>query len=140
MQRCLVVRHDQRYTVDDALQDTFVNIKLNPMLKKDLGDLESKIGQKWLTSYEQLNEEEERFEKDTNSISTRILSARGHYIQLLIISVHFSSINLFNEYFVLYTTKMIELCLCFLSGLSFFSFISSLFQLCICIYRQHTTY
>lgn len=61
-QRCLVVRHDLRYTVDEALADPFFNIGLssNERLRADLSDLEAKIGQKWLTSYEQLSQEEER--------------------------------------------------------------------------------
>ena len=61
-QRCLVVRHDLRYTVDQALADPFVNIQLqrNQRLRADLEDLQAKVGQRWLTSYEQLNEDEER--------------------------------------------------------------------------------
>ena len=64
--KCLVVRHDLRYTVDNALSDPFFNISLsmNAKLKRDLKDLESKVGQKWLTSYEQLSCDEERWMND----------------------------------------------------------------------------
>jgi hypothetical protein len=55
-----VVQHDQRYTVDEALRDPYFSMASVPQLKDDLGDLEAKVGQKWLTSYEQLNEDEER--------------------------------------------------------------------------------
>lgn len=51
-----------RYTVDQALSDPFFNISFgaNSRLKQDLEDLEVKVGQKWLTSYEQLSYDEER--------------------------------------------------------------------------------
>ena len=46
----------------ELLQDPFVNLQNpeNSALVSDLKDLENKVGQKWLTSYEQLNEDEER--------------------------------------------------------------------------------
>lgn len=67
-QRCLVVRHDLRYTVDQALLDPFFNIDpdypqrkpANAQLERDLKELEEKNGQKWLTCYQQLNDYEER--------------------------------------------------------------------------------
>ena len=48
--------------MDQALADPFVNIELgaNGQLRQDLAELEEKVGQRWLTSYEQLNEDEER--------------------------------------------------------------------------------
>ncbi|XP_059097444.1 serine/threonine-protein kinase D1-like isoform X2 [Tigriopus californicus] len=63
IKKCLVVRHDMRYTVDQALNDPFFNISFgaNARLKQDLEDLEVKVGQKWLTSYEQLSYDEESF-------------------------------------------------------------------------------
>lgn len=68
-----MVRHDERYTVDQALQDPFFNLNTgqNAQLQRDLEDLEGKVGQKWLTSYEQLNEDEERW--CTKTILTSIL-------------------------------------------------------------------
>lgn len=54
------MKHDQRYTVDEALTDPFFNVEKNEELKKDLEELEIKSGQKWLTSYEQLSQDEER--------------------------------------------------------------------------------
>lgn len=45
MQRCLVVRGDKRYTVDEALNDQFFN---NEQCKQDLKDLELRVGSSWI--------------------------------------------------------------------------------------------
>lgn len=47
MQHCLVVRRDQRYTVEQALNAPFFN---NEMTKQDLKDLETKVGEVWITN------------------------------------------------------------------------------------------
>ena len=63
-----MVRHDLRYTVDQALADPFFNIapdypkrkQGNVQLEADLRELEDKVGQRWLTSYgDQLNNDYE---------------------------------------------------------------------------------
>ena len=60
-----MVQLDQRYNVDEALADPYFDISegQNGQLRSDLADLETKSmeRQTWLTSYGQLNEEEERF-------------------------------------------------------------------------------
>ena len=46
-QHLLVVQTAQRYTVDEALKDKFFN---NDLCRRDLAELERKVGQHWLTS------------------------------------------------------------------------------------------
>ena len=51
--------------MDEALRDSYFDLSgsrsgNNAQLHEDLAELEAKVGQKWLTSYEQLNEDEER--------------------------------------------------------------------------------
>ena len=61
MQHCLVVHHDQRYTVDEALSDAFFD---DDDCRRDLEELEDKIGQRWLTNI-RINPQES-FDEDPN--------------------------------------------------------------------------
>ncbi len=47
MQHCLVVKHDQRYTVDEALRDPF--FRDSRQCREDLADLETKLRTTWIT-------------------------------------------------------------------------------------------
>ena len=46
-QHCLIVRRDQRYTVDQALNNPFFN---NELTKDDLHELEERLGEVWITN------------------------------------------------------------------------------------------
>ena len=61
VQHCLVVHHDQRYTVDEALSDAFFD---DDDCRRDLEELEDKIGQRWLTNI-RINPQES-FDEDPN--------------------------------------------------------------------------
>ena len=52
IKKCLVVRHDLRYNVEDALRDPFFDLSRaeNGELRRDLEGLEVKVGRKWLTT------------------------------------------------------------------------------------------
>ena len=42
-----MVRHDQRYTVDEALRDSF--FRNNSQCNQDIKELEGKLGKKWIS-------------------------------------------------------------------------------------------
>ncbi len=57
----MVVNHDQRYTVDEALTDPFFD---EAELRRDLEELEDKVGQRWLTNLRIYPQES--FDEDPN--------------------------------------------------------------------------
>ena len=63
VQHFLVVRHDQRYTVDEALVDPFFN---DSECKSDMEELEDKLGTRWLTNI-RINPQES-FDEDNNNM------------------------------------------------------------------------
>lgn len=46
-QHCLVVKHDQRYTVDEALKDAFFHN--DEVCLQDINELEDKVGSQWIS-------------------------------------------------------------------------------------------
>ena len=46
-QHCLVVKHDQRYTVDEALRAPF--FRDDKQCAKDIQELEEKLGKQWIS-------------------------------------------------------------------------------------------
>ena len=42
-----MVKHDQRYTVDEALRDSF--FRNNAQLQQDIQELEEKLGKSWIS-------------------------------------------------------------------------------------------
>jgi hypothetical protein len=65
-----VVRHDQRYTVDEALRDSF--FRNNAQLTTDLRELEEKLGQKWISPLlENLLPQQESFDQCVEQIETK---------------------------------------------------------------------
>ena len=56
------MRHDQRYTVDEALRDSF--FRNNAQLQQDLRELEEKLGKSWISPLlENLLPQQESFDQ-----------------------------------------------------------------------------